>query len=391
MNGDEDRRKDVVRNRENVNVIFLLELYIIAISMKTNQKAKFETGCNLPVILLALDDVEDIFVEQMEFDTMRNELEKEPNSFASRIQQLTEKFRSNYREFTSPYIRNPHRALKLKQTILSRLHEEAKELASIAFYRLNEIIHLSNTRCPRIITMREAVEFDSIKWWMRNIFQLLPDGEGERLQREFLARSSLVGTERGLPVVPTDKRFYILSRLNMEHLDDLITQSGIIKVSEAERQERRWNPHAPHDPLPAVAAVLEESGKKRRKKKKSAAKTSTPDEDKDDEEPSGAKTSTPHEVEHDEEPSEPHVVDPEVQRMIEMNLEDSLQGCFEKHSYGCQADMDDAKSIVLAVKLRDMEVAAAKSTCIDVEQEDIEAPEPSEPAAKTSARGAATS
>ncbi len=191
-NGDDEHRKEVIRNRNTINVLFLLDLYIIAIVMKTNQMADFETGCNLPVIRLALDDTQDMFLEQHEFDIMREELQKEPNSFANRINKLTDKFVSNHKEANNPHTRNPRRVLNIKQKILSRLHEEAKELTSLIFYRLNEIIYLSNTRHPRIMTLYEALEFDSIKLWLLNLLQLLPDGESERLQREFLTRSTLV-------------------------------------------------------------------------------------------------------------------------------------------------------------------------------------------------------
>jgi hypothetical protein len=117
------------------------------------------------------------------------------------------------------------------------LYEHGRALALEFFDRLNTLMHRSNSRNPRTITMAEIVEFYCLSLLQPAVIRMMGDADMERqILHDFLKSSHLAGVENGVPVVPTDLTMYTMDLFALA----FCKQGTAMKTTSLERGEAEW-------------------------------------------------------------------------------------------------------------------------------------------------------
>lgn len=136
----------------------------------------------------------------------------------------------------------------IEQDMLARPEEEERdELWSEALYlaralheRLNELIHLANSREVRLFKIEEFIEFYSLIMVQTNSISLLKnEADRHSIQDDFLHASHLAGVESGLPVVPTVDRPY--ESIQKSILLAVRNRGLATRTDSVQRGEATWN------------------------------------------------------------------------------------------------------------------------------------------------------
>jgi hypothetical protein len=197
---------------------------------------------NLPLIRESLHSELDVVIEYEIGQDLQHKYEKTDCSITNQVKQSLANLKQAYRHFN--LVENT-RDSKIKRVRMNsaqtKIVESLKivdETACKILKRINYLLHLIHTRRPRVVTIDEFVEINSLAMWMTNAIQELPRDRRMGMMNEFLVASKLAGVENGVSVVPTDARLYDVSTLGGVVL--LHKNGDWLDTTDLQRGEAVW-------------------------------------------------------------------------------------------------------------------------------------------------------